>query len=273
MKKKLFVVSIISLLVGLILLASGMALGGISYLKDTNIDNLSGIISGTSPSYSKKTKELGDFNNMNVEFNYSDFSIKKSPNGKTYIEYVVRDDEDYTINMEKDTLHIYENRRRRNHAWIELDNLKTMLFNGRFNKPNEFTLYVSKNKFKDIIISNEMGFIDINGIESNRLTINNSMGLIKATECKTDECRIDQSMGKVELYNIKINNIIDAKNEMGEIDVRLQYDNTKYYNVDVSSEMGSVSIDPTFSNSNRLNEKQVDIIMKTEMGKISIKAE
>ncbi len=274
MNKKLFFVAIVSLFVGLILIASGMALGGAKYLKTTNIDSISDIINGEkSNSYSNKTKELGRFSNMNLEFNYSNFAIKKSANGKNYIEYYTKDDNDYKITIENDTLKIYENRKLNNYSFVDLDGFKNLLLNGTFQKANEFTLYIADNNFNNVHISNEMGVIELDSVRADTFILNNSMGLIKIKNCEADEYEIEESMGKIELAKIKVNKSFNAMNEMGEISGGIVYDDSKYYMIDATSEMGKVFIDPKFKHSNRRNEEQINIILKTEMGKISIKAE
>ncbi len=273
MKKKIFIVAIICFFIGLTLIAIGVALGGSNYLKQTNIDSLSGIINFTNNTYSNQTKELQKFSNMDLSFNYSNFSIKKSDNDKYYIEYSNKENHDYNIRVENDTLIVNEDAKLTNHSFINLDGLKNMILNTGFNKQHDFTLYVPESNFNNITISNEMGVIKIYNIIGNKFTIKNSMGLIDINNCEANIYDIDQSMGKVHFSGIIAHTRLKANTEMGEIDGRLIYDKKTYYKTEFSSEMGSLHIDPIFKNSDRKNEKEVNLILKTEMGKISLKSE
>ncbi len=272
MNKKLLIASLILLFIGLILIASGIGLGGTEHLAQTNIDRISDIINKKSEDpYKIVTKELEDFSNMRLSFEYKNFSIKESLNGKNYVEFVNIERPNYNINVRNDTLLIHEDSKPKN-TIINLNRIKNGLLRGRFNDPNDFTLYVSKSNFNNIDVSHEMGHIKMDNIVCERLNMRNSMGSIRANDCEINFGYIDQSMGKVELDNLKVNKRLRVSVKMGKFEGGIIYDKNKYYNIDAITEMGSISIDPLFKNSNRKNEEKVDLILKTEMGKIELNA-
>ncbi len=296
MNKKLIYTAILSLLIGLILIIIGSITGGIKYVRNTDIDNFSDILNDNksgSSTYSNHTKELKAFSNLDFDLNYSNLTIKKSKNNKYYVEYSDTNEDDYEISIENNTLKIVENTYYNNNVFININPIKELLINGNFGifRSRGIILYTPKSEFDDITINHKFGYVHLDSIKSNvfnisnsagkidiehceggKFNINNSKGKINIEHCDGDEYVIKQNMGKVSFSDISVKKLFDVDSEMGAINGDILYDESKYYNVDTSEELGKIFVDPKFMNSNTKSNEKVEIKLNIEMGDIKLKA-
>ncbi len=296
MNKKIFYIAISSLLIGLLFIVVGVISGGVEYLRRTDIDNISDVISGKQIENNKSSKQnidLEDFDSIDLDLNNSNFEIKKSTNGNSYIEYIEKNQNDYEILVENHMLRIIENKKYNNKVFINLNVVKDLFLNGSFNfSPNkDITLYTSKLEFDKIDIDHDFGYVKINSVKGNVFNINNSAGKVLIEDCRVKEFNISnstgkismkncegndyviqQSMGKVDFSNIDVKKSISIESEMGSIEGDMVYNDSKYYKVNTSKEIGKIFVDPKFLNSDRYNKEEVEIELKIEMGEIKLKA-
>ena len=130
MNKKVFKVSIVMLILGFILLFSGIQTGGLDYLADVNIDSYSLF---KSKKINKYTMDLDKISSVEVEFFNSNFEIRKSENGKNYVEYFSENEEDYSIKLDDEKLFVQSLQKEKSFYFgikLNLNVFKNFLING-----------------------------------------------------------------------------------------------------------------------------------------------
>ena len=304
---RLFKISLITLIIGIVFISVGISLGGMEYVKNTNINFLSG------KKLNKYHKEINNFKSMNIDFRYSNIEIKSSDDDKYYIEYYAENEQDYTISDLDENLNIDDHdNKNKNRKILNLDInfLKNIVINGvplgnadkslfilyvpekkhsKIEINNEYgnvnidklnaeslkvnidfgTLNLSNTTFENVELSNQNGEISVmNSIFDNMLNIENSKGSIHVKNIKSNTIEINQSMGAIDFSKIEAEKIT-MQNNMGDISGKISYDPTKNYLVTANSDLGSVSIDSIFSKRND-TKNIIDIKLKTNMGSITL---
>lgn len=292
--KKLLIISLILFLVGTSFVIFGTSLGGVEYLKNTDINQIFPNYSGENKNKLIK-RELENFSDLKGDFDIVDVIIKGTTESKGYVEYI--EDKNQSIEISKDkegTLEIkdkYKGSRlfRRFKIGIDINFIKDIILNGGTYEKNLVTLYLpvgSYNSIKlssnygsteiqdlqvrDLIVENSYGSIKIDNSTVTFADLSNNMGGIKISDSFIDKSDVDLKMGSFKLDNTIIKEELRAKNNMGSIAVNLKLQDDKNYDVNTNNNMGSVSVGNEFKRFKEGN-KFVKIIIENEMGSIKLR--
>lgn len=307
MNKKVFKVSIVMLILGFILLFSGIQTGGLDYLADANIDSY---IIFKSKKVNKYTVDLGKISSVEVEFLNSSFEIKKSENGKNYVEYFSKNEEDYSIKLDDGKLFVQSLEKEEGFSLgieLNLNFIKNYLINGKVSN-NSFILYLSENEFENLSVSTFSGKVDISDVNFRNVRLNLKSGTCKLKNLKSENielqnyagniyldnvnnsnyfssenkagniefknsklhlCKVEQKAGNVKFSNVEISQFLKVENKAGNIKCSLVYDENVNYDLDLESKVGNISVDKDF-NKNRAVTKLVKISLKSKAGNIKL---
>ncbi|WP_427189480.1 hypothetical protein ACP4DX_01140 [Parvimonas sp. G1604] len=134
------------LILGFVLFLLGIQNGGLEYLKDTDIDSYR---LGNSTKVNKYTMELDKITSTEVKFTKSNFKIKKSENGKNYIEYFSENKEDFKITNNEGKLLLIEDLEEDSKfsfsIIINLNFYKNLLFNDEISNKSFFYIFLNLN--------------------------------------------------------------------------------------------------------------------------------
>ncbi|WP_288868478.1 DUF4097 family beta strand repeat-containing protein [uncultured Parvimonas sp.] len=305
MNKKVFKVSIVMLFLGFIFLFSGIQMGGLEFVKRTNIDRIHSL-----NQIEKFSKNLEKISTVQAELYSSNFEIRKSENGKNYIEYFAEDEKDYIIKSEEGRLSIKENKKEDffgSQVGININFAKDFLINGEITNKT-CALYLSEESLEEINVSNFSGNFEIADISSKNIDVNlksgncklenvksddiylvdfagnidikninnlnhikleNKAGNIKLENAKAKLCEVEQNAGNVKFTNVEILNMLKIENNVGNIKCSLIYDSSKNYDVSLNSESGNTSMDKDFYRNTNGNDTVI-IDLKSNVGNIKL---
>lgn len=148
-------------LIGALLFGIGFVSGGTKYVHATNLNtmNAQSVQDAKENYFTLEKTELSDFNSLNVNLKNSDFNIKESPNGKSYIEYVqetTKAKNPLSYSIKNNTLTLKENGNTGASYTVSVDiSFLQPLLSGKnmasymdekSNYKNYVTLYLPKNK-------------------------------------------------------------------------------------------------------------------------------
>lgn len=303
MNKKVFKFSIVILILGFVLLFSGIQIGGIDYLADVDIDSYNLY---KNKKINKYTMDLGKISSVEVQFISSNFEIRKSENGKNYIEYFSENEEDYSIKLDGENLFI-ECLKREEGIGLNLNSFKNFLINGKVSN-NPFVLYLSENELENLSFSNFSGNVDISDVNLRNININQKSGTCKLKNLKSENiellnsagniyldnvnnsnyfsskskegnikfknskfhlCKIEQKDGNVNFSNVEISQFLKVEKNSGNIKCSLVYDENVNYDLDLESKVGNISVDKDF-NKNRAGVNSVKISLKLKAGNVRL---
>lgn len=307
MNKKVFKVSIVMLILGFILLFSGIQTGGLDYLADANIDSY---IIFKSKKVNKYTVDLGKISSVEVEFLNSSFEIKKSENGKNYVEYFSKNEEDYSIKLDDEKLFVQSLEKEEGFSLgieLNLNFIKNYLINGKVSN-NSFILYLSENELENLSFSNFSGKVDISDVNFRNIRLNLKSGTCKLKNLKTENiellnsagniylenvnnsnyftsenkagniefknskfhlCKVEQKAGNINFTNVEISQFLKVENKAGNIKCSLVYDENVNYDLDLETNLGNISVDKDFKR-NKAVTKLVKISLKSKAGNIKL---
>ncbi len=302
--KKIALLAVSIMLLGIAFIGIGSLLGGINYLKNTNIDDFSvEKASALNIDYvnSKiKTQDLEAFTNINLDITQTELEIKESENDKYYLEYKDYLDDYIKVYIENDTLKIQETNEfnfgfdtRKNKKNFDLNILKQVILNMNINEydiDNSLVLYVPKVDFDKIYIRNEKGSIKVNDLSAkemeldadlgnielynvnahNTLNVKVDMGNISLNSCKARIYDISENMGNVEFDKLEVLDRLKIKNDLGQIEGSVIYDSKKDYDVKASNNLGNTSVDSKFNERNVYSSTIVYIELENNMGNINL---
>ena len=307
MNKKVFKVSIVMLILGFVLLFSGIQTGGLDYLADVNIDSYSLF---KSKKINKYTMDLDKISSVEVEFFNSNFEIRKSENGKNYVEYFSKNEEDYSIKLDDEKLFVQSLEKEEGFSLgikLNLNVFKNFLINGKVSD-NSFILYLSESELENLSFSNFSGKVDISDVNFRNIRLNLKSGTCKLKNLKTENiellnsagniylenvnnsnyftsenkagniefknskfhlCKVEQKAGNVNFSNVEISQFLKVENKAGNIKCSLVYDENVNYDLDLESKVGNISVDKDFKR-NKAVTKLVKISLKSKAGNIKL---
>ncbi len=250
--KKTLIISISVLLVGLILIAVGSISGGLSYVKNTNLDNIS-ISLGSSVDLLKEGEyfksDLDDFSKINVNFDNVNLKIEETENSVAYIEsenynknefkYEISDGELIITQKSKDFV-----LKKGKNSLFEINSLKNLMF-GKIGSKNTFytlSLFLPNKQFEKIRVDNSAGYIYIDDLDVKELEIKLDFGEIEFDDINVENAEIKSNMGRTELNNFNSAKKIVIESDMGEITI----DDSKFSDLILDSNMGNVEFENLF---------------------------
>ena len=236
MNKKVFKASIVMLILGFVFLFSGIQTGGLDYLADANIDSY---IIFKSKKVNKYTVDLGKISSVEVEFLNSSFEIKKSENGKNYVEYFSKNEEDYSIKLDDEKLFAQSLEKEEGFSLgieLNLNFIKNYLINGKVSN-NSFILYLSENELENLSVSTFSGKVDISDVNFRNVRLSLNSGTCKLKNLKTENIELLNSAGNIYLENVNNSNYFTSENKAGNI----EFKNSKFHLCKVEQKAGNVN--------------------------------
>lgn len=229
MNKEVFKFSILMLILGFVFLFSGMQTGGLGYLADADIDSYNMY---KNEKINKYTKDLDKISLVEINLFNSNFEIRKSENGKNYIEYYAKNEEDYTIQLNNENLSVKSTEKVSKFSFkigINLNHIKDFLINGKTTNES-FILYLSESELEKLNFDNFSGNLDISDVTIKNININLKSGNCKLSNLNSDNIDLSNSAGNIYLENITNSNSISLDSKAGNIEVNNT--NSNLYNVD-----------------------------------------
>lgn len=210
--KKIIIISVILIVVGIATAFTGLAIAGFNF----------GELDGSAIS---KTYDIdSNFESIECEMEVSDLNF-----------YLTTDDKNYALCLEKDNITFDVK---------VIDNVLTIKENYKF-KPmifenTEVSLYLNKDtiqnlniktdtgdicildqfKFNNIKIEGSTNDVEFMGIVSNEININLTTGDVWSDKIVTNNMSVIVSTGDIDITNSKINNNLNIKISTGEVELR-----------------------------------------------------
>ena len=147
-----------------------------------------------------------DFSNIYIFSNTDNISIKKSENGKCYVECEESKNIKYSVLITDDTLEIKLTDTRKWYDYI-----------GIFNGTQNLTVYLPEGEYKNLNITNDTGINKISAeFKFENIDVKSSTGFIKCYASATENIKLHASTGNIHVSNVTANNV-DIKVSTGDI--------------------------------------------------------
>ena len=280
MNKKIFKASIVMLILGFVFLFSGIQTGGLDYLADANIDSY---IIFKSKKVNKYTVDLGKISSVEVEFLNSSFEIKKSENGKNYVEYFSKNEEDYSIKLDDEKLFAQSLEKEEGFSLgieLNLNFIKNYLINGKVSN-NSFILYLSESELENLSVSTFSGKVDISDVNFRNVRLSLNSGTCKLKNLKSENIELQNYAGNIYLDNVNNSNYFSSENKAGNIEfknsklhlckVEQKAGNVKFSNVEIThflkveNKAGNIECSLVYD-----EKANYDLDLETNLGNISV---
>lgn len=247
--RKIFLkISLVTIVLGIVVIFVGFNLGGKDFLLNTNINKISGTSINKNSSLVRYREDLEEFNMIKANCNSCDFEIKASSDNNSYVEYYSSNKNEFNIYVENKVLKIENDSDRflnnfNLHIGVNIDSIKNLLLNGfnygEFITESKITIYLPKNQIESINLSNEFGNVTFQGINANNVDIILNMGKINLENNKFSYLIVKNNKGDINLKNITTDNKIKIENDMGDVELK----NCSAYSCEVSQHMGAIEFE------------------------------
>ncbi|MCE3020287.1 DUF4097 family beta strand repeat-containing protein [Parvimonas micra] len=236
MNNKVLKTSIIMLILGFVLFLLGIQNGGLEYIKDTDIDSYR---LGNSTKINKYTIELDKITSTEVKFIKSNFKIKKSENGKNYIEYFSENEEDFKITNNEGKLLIEDLEEDSKFSFsiiINLNFYKNLLFNDEISNKS-FVLYLSEPELENFNFNSFSSKVTISDVNIKNIKISQNAGNCDFKNINSENIELTNLAGNIDLNKVNNSNHFRSVNKAGNLYV----EDSKFNSCKVDKKAGNVS--------------------------------
>lgn len=240
--------------VSLGMICTGLVLGSIGYFmggkRSFSKNNIVSIVSDDTKRIIQ-TKELEDFNNINIDVKLDYIELIESDKNKIELNYS-EDMNEVSYKVDGKSLSITQPAR--NSIGLNID------LRGFTKKNlNYMKLYIADTSvLENITIDTGDSDIKISDISSNTLDIDSDYGDIELINVKLDKAKIVESDGDLIFDNVKISSIFDLQNKYGSVDIM----NSEFNKFIATLEDGDFNLLSSESKVSQIKNNYGDIIIK-----------
>ncbi|MBF1053740.1 MAG: DUF4097 family beta strand repeat protein, partial [Parvimonas sp.] len=187
----------------------------------------------------KYTIELDTITSTEVKFTKSNFKIKKSENGKNYIEYFSENKEDFKITNNEGKLLIEDLEEDSKFSFsiiINLNFYKNLLFNDEISNKS-FVLYLSEPELENFDFNSFSSKVTISDVNIKNIKISQNAGNCELKNINSENIELTNLAGNIDLNKVNNSNHFRSVNKAGNLYV----EDSKFNSCKVDKKAGNVS--------------------------------
>lgn len=236
--------------IGLGLMGVGSLLGGREYVKEADLNEMSGAaMQADSRGSSMSKTKIEEFCNLKVDLGNIDFVVEPSGDDHYYLAYDLDENcqqNSFTSEQKGDTLLLQESADVEFSSGLNIDiRFLSYLFGNKeaLGEQNIVRLYVpEKNQLEDCSIQVTDGDISLQGIHADNMEINQSYGDLDLIDAELNQGSIQIKDGELSAANILIGKTVDIQNTYGTIDIKLNPDCSDAISISAETEYGEIGV-------------------------------